>query len=195
MESDPAEITQLLQQWADGDGRALDEMMPLVYRQLRALAQNQMRRESGGHTLQATALVNELYLRLAKQYGGQWNNRGHFFAFAAMLMRRILTDHAKQVHREKRGGNQERVALSENVPWLGSSSEEILALSLALDVLEQEDNRKARVIELRVFLGCTAEETAEVLMISKATADREWTLAKAWLFRELKGNGGKRSGK
>jgi RNA polymerase sigma factor (TIGR02999 family) len=137
--------------------------------------------------------VNELYLRLAKQYGGQWNNRGHFFAFAAMLMRRILTDHAKQVHREKRGGNQERVALSENVPWLGNSSEEILALSLALDGLEREDKRKARVIELRVFLGCTSEETAEVLMISKATADREWTLAKAWLFRELKGNGGKPS--
>jgi RNA polymerase sigma-70 factor (ECF subfamily) len=116
MESDPAEITQLLQHWSGGDAQALDRMMPLVYRQLRALAQNQMRRERGGHTLQATALVNELYLRLAKQYGGQRNSRGHFFAFAAMLMRRILTDHAKQVHREKRGGSHERVALSENVP-------------------------------------------------------------------------------
>src|ERR1035438_7024462 len=194
MESDPAEITQLLQQWADGDGRALDQMMPMVYRQLRALAQNQMRRERGGHTLQATALVNELYMRLAKQYGGQWNNRGHFFAFAAMLMGRILTDHAKHVHREKRGGSQERVPLSEDVPWLGSSSEEILALSLAMDGLERQDERKARVIELRVFLGCSPEDRARILEISKATADREWTLAKAWLFRELKGNAGKQAG-
>lgn len=148
-----------------------------------------MRREHAVHTLQPAALVNELYIRLAAQHGSQWKDRRHFFAFAAMMMRRILTDHARQTKSGKRGGGLERVPLSDEVPWLGNSREEILALDRALDALEQSDPRKVRVLEMRVLLGCTAAETAEVLGISKATADREWTLARAWLFRELSGGG------
>jgi len=178
-------ITQFLQQWGAGDAHALDELMPMVYSQLRAVAEAQMRRERGGHMLEPTALVNELYLRLAAQHGGEWDDRAHFFAFAAMMMRRILIDYAKQTLREKRGGNWERVPLSDNLPWLGTSVEEVVSLDRALEALEKSDARKTRVLELRVLLGCTSVEAAEILGISKATADREWTLAKAWLFREM----------
>lgn len=188
-----AEITQLLQQWSAGDSRALEEVLPLVYAQLRAIAQSQMRRERPAHTLQPTALVNELYLQLLKQHGGeqggQWKDRAHFFTFAAMLMRRILTDYAKRTLAEKRGGGLERVPLSEDLPWLGNSRHEILSFDRALETLEASDPRKVRVLELRVLLGCTAKETAEALVVSKATVDREWTLAKAWLYRELKRTG------
>jgi RNA polymerase sigma factor (TIGR02999 family) len=190
MSDKPEQITQFLQQWGAGDARALEQILPLIYDQLRAIAEGQMRRERPEHTLQATALVSELYLRLTAQHGGQWKDRGHFFAFAAMMMRRILKDYAKQSKAEKRGGSHLRVPLSDNLPWLGNSPEEILALNTALDALEQSDPRKARVLELRVLLGCTAEETAGVLEISKATADRQWTLAKAWLYREMTGRAG-----
>lgn len=183
---DDADLTGLLRQWSGGDAEVLERIMPLVYDQLRAIAENQMRFERAGHTLQATALVNDLYLRLIEQHGGHWQNRQHFFAFAAMMMRRILTDYAKRTRSQKRGGAAERIPLSDDLPWLGNSIEEILDLDAALTALEQADARKARVLELRVLLGCTAQETAEILDISKATADREWTLAKAWLFRELK---------
>jgi RNA polymerase sigma-70 factor (ECF subfamily) len=189
----PAEITQLLQQWSAGDSHALEEVLPLVYGQLRAIAQQQMRRERPDHTLQPTALVNELYLQLLKQHGGErgagWKDRGHFFTFAAMVMRRIMTDYAKRTLAEKRGGRQERVPLTEDLPWLGNSGHEILSLGRALDTLEASDPRKVRVLELRILLGCTAKEAAEALAISKATADREWSLAKAWLYRELKRDG------
>lgn len=179
------EITEFLQKWGDGDANALRQVIPLVYAQLRSIAQNQLRHERAAHTLQPTALVNELYLRLSAQHGGHWNDRAHFFAFAAMMMRRILTDYAKHLLTEKRGGDLDRVPLSDDLPWLGNSREEILSLDRALEALEQSDARKVRVLELRVLLGCTAVETAEVLELSKATVDREWTLAKAWLFREL----------
>jgi RNA polymerase sigma factor (TIGR02999 family) len=185
MSEDPQEITAFLQQWGAGDRQALEHVLPLVYHDLRAIAQNQLRRERSEHTLQPTALVNELYLRLAGQRGGQWKDRGHFFAFAAMTMRRILTDYAKQANTQKRGASMLRVPLSDELPWLGNSPEEILALNAALEALEQSDSRKVRVLELRVLLGCTAGECAGLLHISKATADREWTLARAWLFREL----------
>lgn len=186
MQDDPADLTALLRDWSGGDDQALERIMPLVYGQLRAIAEGQMRKERPGHTLQATALVNDLYIRLTEQNGGAWNDRQHFFAFAAMMMRRILTDYAKRTRTQKRGGEAERVPLTDELPWLGNSMEEILDLDAALAALERDDPRKARVLELRVFLGCTAQETAEILEISKATADREWTLAKAWLYRELK---------
>jgi RNA polymerase sigma factor (TIGR02999 family) len=185
MSDDPCDVTGLLKQWGGGDGQALERIIPLVYAQLRSLAESQLRRERPNHTLQATALVHDLYLRLAEQHGGRWKDRQHFFSFAAMMMRRILTDYARSANREKRGGSLERVPLSDDLPWLRNSSAEILGLDRALDALEQSDPRKVRVLELRVLLGCTAQETAEILGISKATADRDWTLAKAWLYREL----------
>jgi RNA polymerase sigma-70 factor (ECF subfamily) len=188
MES-PAGITRLLEQWSAGDSHALQELLPLVYTQLRDIARQQMRRERTAHTLQPTALVNELYLQLSKQHAGQWKSRGQFFTFAAMLMRRILTDYARHTRAEKRGGDLARVPLSDDLPWLGNSRQEVLSLDRTLDVLERTDPRKVRVLELRALLGCTAQETAEALDISKATADREWTLAKAWLYRELKRTG------
>jgi RNA polymerase sigma factor (TIGR02999 family) len=186
MLDDSADLTGLLGEWGGGDAAALGRIMPLVYDQLRSIAEGQMRNERAGHTLQATALVNDLYLRLIEQNGGAWNDRQHFFAFAAMMMRRILTDHAKRARRQKRGGAAEHIPLSDELPWLGNSMEEILDLDAALQGLAQADARKARVLELRVLLGSTAQETADIMGISKATADREWTLAKAWLFRELK---------
>lgn len=186
MPEEPDDFTELLREWGGGEPAALERIMPLAYGQLRAIAANQMRRERHGHTLQATALVNDLYIRLTQQNGGAWRNREHFFAFAAMLMRRILTDYAKRTRSQKRGGAVERAPLTDELPWLGNSIEEVLDLDAALKSLEQADARKARVLELRVLLGCTAEETAEILNISKATADRDWTLAKAWLYRALK---------
>jgi RNA polymerase sigma factor (TIGR02999 family) len=179
------DITLFLQQWSAGDPAALEQLLPLIYTQLRAIAENQMRRERDGHTLQPTALVNELYLRLTGQHSAPWKDRAHFFAFAAMMMRRILIDYAKQTLSQKRGGTMDRIPLTEDLPWLGTSPDEILSLDRALDALDRSDPRKARVLELRVLLGCSAAEAAELLQISKATADREWTLAKAWLFREL----------
>jgi RNA polymerase sigma factor (TIGR02999 family) len=183
--SDDPQITEFLQQWGAGDPQALEQILPLVYDQLRAIAENQMRRERPEHTLQATALVNELYLRLASQQSGQWKDRGHFFAFAAMTMRRILKDYARRTNSDKRGGGCERIPLSDTLSWLGTSPQEILSFDEALSELELSDPRKVRIVELRVLLGCSAREAAETLGISKATADREWTLAKAWLYRQF----------
>jgi RNA polymerase sigma-70 factor, ECF subfamily len=185
MPGDIPDVTELLRQWSAGDRHALDEVIPLVYNQLHAIAESQLRGERAGHTLQPTALVNDLYLRLADQHGSQWKDRRHFFSFAAMMMRRILVDYARRTHSQKRGGALERIPLSDDLPWLGTSREEIIGLDGALSNLEQADSRKARVLELRILLGCTAQESADILEISKATADREWTLAKAWLYREL----------
>jgi RNA polymerase sigma factor (TIGR02999 family) len=185
MRDGPPDVTELLQQWSTGDPRALEQILPIVYNQLRTIAERQLRGERVGHTLQPTALVHDLYLKLAEQHGGLWKDRQHFFAFAVMMMRRILTDYAKRTRSQKRGGAMERVPLSDDLPWLGNSRDDILGLDRALDALEQADPRKVRVVELRVLLGCTAQEAADLLGISKATADREWTLAKAWLFREL----------
>src|SRR5665213_604710 len=180
-----SDVTELLKQWSAGDQHALEEIIPIVYNQLRSIAAGCFRGERESHTLQPTALVHDLYLRLADQHGGQWQDRQHFFSFAAMMMRRILIDYAKRTRSQKRGGALERVPLSDDLPWLGNSRQEVLDLDGALNALEQADPRKARVLELRVLLGCTAQQTAEIVGISKATADREWTLAKAWLFREL----------
>jgi len=171
---EPSDITGFLKDWGAGDPQALEEMIRLVYNQLRAIAANLMRDGAAAHTLQATALVNELYLQLSRQQEGHWQDRRHFFAFAALVMRRILTDHARRSLSEKRGGHVQRVPLSDGTPWLCNSPEEILALDGALDALKKSDARKVQVFEARVLLGYIAAETAELLGISKATADREW---------------------
>ncbi len=179
------EITGLLRRWKEGDRQALATLASAAYQNLHAIARRFLRREAPGHTLQATGLVNELYLRLAQVRDVQLVDRGHFYAFAAQLMRMILIDHARQARALKRTGSATRVPLHEEMAWIDASSEEILALDSALDQLEQLDERKVRVLELRFFLGCTNQEAAEFLNVSRATVDRDLEFAKAWLYRRL----------
>jgi RNA polymerase sigma factor (TIGR02999 family) len=179
------EVTLLLRRWKDGEPGAFDALLPLVYNQLRAIADGYLRRERPDHTLQATALVNELYLKLVKQRQADWNDREHFLTFAARLMRMMLIDHARGIHRERRGANAVRVPLHEEMAWLDARGEEMLTLDAALSELEGHDAGKVRAIELRYFLGCTAEETAELLGISKATVDRELRFARNWLHARI----------
>lgn len=179
------EITQLLHQWGDGRDEAFRELLPLAYSRLRALAGICMRRERPGHTLQPTALVGELCVRLAKGNQAAWNNREHFYAFCARAMRWILTDYAKSRLRDKRKLDLQ-LPLTEDIPWLGTQDDDILDLDRALSKLEALDARKAKVLEMRVYLGCTADETAEILSLSKVTVDRDLTLVRAWLCRELR---------
>lgn len=160
--------------------------MPLVYPRLKAIAAGFGRHQPASAPLQATALVNEAFLRLVKKQQVAWESREHFFSLAALAMRQILTDYARARLTGKRGGALKRVPLHEQLPWVSVNSEEILDLSLAMDELAQIDPRKVRLVELRYFLGCTAEETADVLNISKATVDREIEVARAWLFRRLR---------
>jgi len=187
MPEDNGEVTRMLERWREGDPDVLESLVPLVYGQLHRIARGYMRRERDDHTLQPTALVNEVYMRLLNQRKITWNDRGHFFTFAARMMRNILKDHARAHLAERRGGpNAIRLPLSDEVAWVGSSSEEILDLNRALDRLEQLDERKAHLIELRFFLALTMEETAEVLSISLATAERDLKFSRSWLFHELK---------
>src|SRR5580700_1926855 len=181
----PSEITALLRRWNKGDREALSNLASAAYPDLCAIARGFLRREGSGHTLQATGLVNELYLRLAQVKGVNLTDRRHFYAFAAQLMRMILIDHARQSRALKRPSSATRVPLHEEMAWIDASSEEMLSLDVALDQLEAIDERKLRVLELRFFLGCTNEETAEVLDISRATVDRDLEFAKAWLYRRL----------
>ena len=183
----PQEFTGLLQRWKEGDREALASLISASYPDLRAIAAGYLRRESPGHTLQATGLVNELYLRLAKLKSAQLEDRRHFYAFAAQMMRMILIDHARQAGALKRPGSAVRIPLHEEMAWVDASSEEILALDIALHQLEVVDQRKVRVIELRFFLGCTNEETAHLLNISRPTVDRDLEFAKVWLYRRLSG--------
>jgi len=183
------EVTQLLLAWSDGDREALDQLIPLVYDHLRQLARRYMRRERPGHTLQTTALVNEVYLRLIDQRQARFENRAHFFAIAAQLMRRIVVDHARTQHRAKRGGGAERLSLDEAALLSPLQSAEVLALDEALQSLAEVDKRKGRVIEMRYFGGLSVEETAAVLGVSENTVIRDWALAKAWLRREMDGEG------
>ena len=185
-ESDSRSVTRILLEWRAGDANALDELMPLVYEELRRLAAHYMRGESSGHTLQPTALVHDAYLRLIKM-DLEWQDRAHFFAVAARLMRRLLVDHAKTKHRMKRGGGL-KVTLSEDLPAGGGKSIEIVALDEAMSKLSCIDERKSRIVELHFFGGLTYDETAEALSISAATVDRELRFAKAWLYRELEGD-------
>jgi len=179
------DVTQLLRQWVAGQAQVPQDLLDLTYGRLRQMAGSLMRRERPGHTLQPTALVNELYLRLAAGDYAGWKTREHFYSFCARAMRWILTDHAKGRLREKRSLDLQ-LPLTEDIPWLGARDTDILDLDLALSKLEELDQRKASVLELRVYLGCTAEETAQILAVSKPTVDRDLTLARAWLCRELR---------
>jgi RNA polymerase sigma factor (TIGR02999 family) len=180
-----SEITGLLVDWSDGNQAALDRLLPMVEKELRRLAHSYMRRENPNHTLQTTALVNEAYLKLIDQKKTRWQNRAHFFAIAATVMRRILLNYARDQHREKRGGNIMQVSLSEATVVSLEKSEEFIALDEALERLAAEDRRKARVVELRFFGGLEMDEIAEVLKVSSVTVMRDWKFAKAWLLREM----------
>jgi RNA polymerase sigma-70 factor, ECF subfamily len=180
-------VTQLLLAWSDGDAAALDRLLPYVETELRRLASYHMRHESVGHTLQTTALVNELYLKLVDQRQAKWQNRAHFFAVAAQLMRRILVDHARRQLRSKRGGGVSNLTLDEAIIMSPEKSGDVLSLNEALDRLAKLDPLKARIVELRHFGGLSVEETAEVLKISEVTVMRHWSLAKSWLRREVRG--------
>jgi len=181
----PGEITALLSRWSEGDRAALAGVASLAYDDLRSIATAFLRREGREHTLQATALVNELYLKLVRQKTFQANSREHFYALAAMMMRRILTDYARQTSAQKRPNIAGRIPLHADVAWVNAAGEDMLSLDLALARLEQEDPRAVHAIELRFFLGCTTEETAEVLAISPATVDRDVKFALAWLYRQF----------
>ena len=181
-----ADITQLLIAWSEGRREALDDLMPMVYADLRRVAANYMRREAVDHALQPTALVHEAYVRLIDQKHVQWRNRAHFFGVAAGLMRRILVDQARRRRAEKRGGGWERVTLVGDEAAVENHKEiDVLALHEALERLASFDPQQERIVELRYFGGLTIEEAAEVLGISAATVVREWTIAKAWLRTDM----------
>ncbi len=179
---EPTDVTLLLNAWSDGKQDALDELMPLVYQELRKLARSYLRAERPEHTLQPTALVNEAYLRLVDQKNVRWQNRRHFFGIAAQLMRRILVDHARKRQSEKRGGGEALIPFEEakGVPL---KARDLVALDDALKDFATIDPRSAKIVELRQFGGLSIDETADVLEISPATVKRDWTLAKAWLRR------------
>jgi RNA polymerase sigma factor (TIGR02999 family) len=184
------EITGLLADWGRGDRAALDKLTPLVYAELRRIARRQMSRERDGHTLQATALVNEAFIRISGQENFSWQNRAHFYAVCAQVMRHILIDHARANARDKRGGGAVQVSLDEAAVLAGEQATDFLALDEALRALEALDPQKGRIVELRYFAGLGIEETAEVLGISPTTVRREWRRAKAWLYRALAEGGG-----
>jgi len=180
------EVSGLLRAWSDGDRGALDRLTPIVFDELRRLAKGYMRRERPGHSMQATALVNEAYMRLVDYKGMQWQNRAHFFAVSAQLMRRILVDHARR-HNLKRGGGAPHVSLDETALVDSGRAADFVALDDAMDALAQFDPRKVQVVEMRFFGGLSVEETAEVLKVSPVTVMRDWSTAKAWLYRQLTG--------
>jgi RNA polymerase sigma-70 factor, ECF subfamily len=185
-----SDVSKLLRAWSGGDQSALESLTPIVYEELRRLARRHMRRERPGHSLQTTALVNEAYMRLVDYKRMQWQNRAHFFAVSAQLMRRILVEHARR-HNLKRGGGMQQVSLEEAaVVGSGRAADprgNFVALDDALDALARLDARKVRVVEMRFFGGLSVEETAEVLKVSAVTVMRDWSTAKAWLYRELTG--------
>jgi RNA polymerase sigma factor (TIGR02999 family) len=180
-------FTQLLGDWSGGDEGALAKLIPLVQPELHRLAHHYMNREGAGHTLQTTVLLDEAYLRLVENNERNWQNRTHFVAAAAQLMRRIMVDHARERHALKRGGGARKVTLDEAAPVADARSEELLALDEALARLALQDARKGQIVELRYFGGLTVEETAEFLKLSRRTVEREWAMAKAWLYRALSG--------
>jgi RNA polymerase sigma factor (TIGR02999 family) len=197
--SRPENPTELLLAWGRGDARAFDQLVPLVHDELRRLARRYMARERPGHTLQATALVNEAYLRLIEVRQVQWQNRAHFFAMSARTMRRILVEFARARGNEKRGGDIKKVSLDEALVVTKEPGQDLVALDDALTELAKVHRRKSRVVELRFFGGLSIEETAEALHVSVDTVKRDWRFAKLWLVRELKGErprdaGGPRAG-
>ena len=185
MTASPPQVTQLLKAWGNGDEAARDELMTLVYAELHRLAHQYLKRERPGHTLQTSALVNEAFVKLIDQKDVRWQNRGHFFAIAAQLMRRILVDHARIRRAAKRGGSASPVSLDDALVISNERSAEVVALDEALTALATVDERKSQIVELRFFGGLSIEETAEVLAVSPGTVMRDWTPAKAWLRREM----------
>ena len=186
MDASGADVTTLLNRLADGDQEAAAQLVPLIYEELRRLAAQRLQHERPGHTLQATALVHEVYLKLAGQPNARWQNRVQFFTVASQLMRRILVDYARNQQRIRRGGMQERVSLNQVVLIAPDRTDELLAVHESLSRLEKLNSRQGRIVELRYFGGLTMDETAEVLRVSPKTVMREWNFAKAWLYGGLK---------
>ncbi len=185
MEAAGGEITILLSRWRDGEPEAFDQLLPLVYPHLREVAAAYMRRERNPGAMQATVLVHELYLRLLKQNRTALSDRAHFYTYAAKVMRMILVDHARETNAQSRGGGLQRIPLSDDLSWVEIGSPEILQLNIALEKLEMLDARKAQLVELRYFLGCTAEETAGLMSLSKATVDRDLKFVRSWLYQRV----------
>jgi RNA polymerase sigma factor (TIGR02999 family) len=183
----PKEITRLLVAWGGGDESALEDLTPLVYQELHRLAHYYLGRERAGHTLQTSALVNEAYVRLIDWKNVRWQSRAHFFGVSAQLMRRILVDFARSRRYQKRGGGAQAIALDEAGLMSGDKSPDLVALDEALTSLAQLDERQSKIVELRFFGGLSIEEAAEVLNVSPATVRRDWSLARAWLHREVSG--------
>jgi RNA polymerase sigma factor (TIGR02999 family) len=181
----PHDVTQLLVAWSNGDEAARDQLIPLVYEELHRLAHHYMNRERPGHTLQTSALVNEAFVRLVDQRDVHWQNRAHFFGIAAQMMRRVLVDYARSRQYQKRGGDAVQVSLNEELIVSNEQTAEVVALDDALKSLATFDQRKCQIVELRFFAGLSIEEAAQVLGISPGTVMRDWTLAKAWLRKEI----------
>jgi RNA polymerase sigma factor (TIGR02999 family) len=179
------DITTLLLEWSGGNRAALDELMPLIYGEFRQLATRALSRERPNHTLQSTALAHELYLKLIDQKRAQWRDREHFFAMASQIIRRILVDHARRLHAQRRGGLETRITLDEALAPQQDRDPNLVELDDALEALSQIDSQQARIIELRFFGGLSIEATGRILGVSPSTVNREWNLARAWLYREL----------
>lgn len=179
------DVTRILNAIEQGDAKAADKLLPLVYEELRRLAAYKMSKESPGHTLQATALVHEAYIRLVGSEAQNWNSRTHFFAAAAEAMRRILIDNARRKQRLKRGGVQQKVDIDDSEITIEAPSEDLIALDEALTKLASTDKMKANLVKLRYFAGLTLEQAADILGLSKTTAKRHWTYARAWLYRQI----------
>jgi RNA polymerase sigma factor (TIGR02999 family) len=187
----PKSITQLLIDWRDGDESARDKLFPLVYAEMRRLAHSYMRKERAGHTLQTSALINEAYIRLVDHKGMRWQNRAHFYAIAALAMRRILVDRARHHLAARHGGSSRRVDIDQAALVTAERAPEIIALDDALTALAALDARQAQIVEMRYFVGLSADETAEVLGVSPVTVNRDWRAAKLWLLKELQADGSK----
>ena len=185
---EPSDVTQLLNAWSDGRQEALDELMPIVYQELRRLARSYLRGERDEHTLQPTALVNEAYLRLVDQRNVRWQSRSHFYGIAAQLMRRILVDHARKRHSEKRGGGDARIPFDEAL-GMPTKARDLVALDDALSDFAKLDPRCAKIVELRQFGGLSIDETATALGVSPATVKRRWEFGRTWLFKQLNQGG------
>lgn len=188
MPPEQGEITLLLNQWRDGNPSAFERLLPLVYPRLRELAGSYLRRERVPGVMQPTSLVNEFYLRLVARKQANWGDRAHFFTFSAKIMRMILIDNARGNQAQRRGGGAELVPLDDDIAWIGIDSTEMVELNQALEALALVDEEKVQLVELRYFLGCTAEETAAVMQVSKSTVDRDLKFARVWLFRHMKGD-------
>jgi RNA polymerase sigma factor (TIGR02999 family) len=185
VEPPQGEITQLLARWNNGESAAFESLVPLVYPHLREVAAAYIRRERTPGVMQATSLVHELYLRLLDQEKAEWKDRAHFYTFSSKIMRLILIDHARANQAQRRGGQAEHIPLSDDLPWVGLNTPELIDLNSALDILNQTDAALVQTLELRFFLGCTIEEIAEIMGISEATVKRNIKFAKTWLYRRI----------